>query len=161
MPHGGIAEQGVFDNSFTHTPFPSIHGRNFHITVGQYNVANMGTRNTGAQVGRRARVGACAGSNPVNFEQICTIVIDGNPWFVGKDVAAALGYKDTVNALKAHVDDDDKKGSRITTPSGEQTMTIINESGLYSLVLSSKLASANRFKRWPCVVFFHAILWPF
>ena len=85
-----------------------------------------------------------------NFGAIRSLVDDnGNPWFVGKDVAAALGYKDTVNALKTHVDPEDKKGGwRITTPSGDQDMTIINESGLYSLVLSSKLPSAKEFKRW-------------
>lgn len=70
-------------------------------------------------------------------------------WFVGKDVAKVLGYKDTVNALKAHVDEEDKKGGwQITTPSGTQPMTVINESGLYSLVLSSKLPTAKKFKRW-------------
>lgn len=85
--------------------------------------------------------------NP-EFGTIRTVEINGEPWLVGKDVAAALGYKDTVNALKSHVDDDDKRGWRITTPSGEQTMTVINESGLYSLVLSSKLPTAKKFKRW-------------
>ena len=60
----------------------------------------------------------------------------------------ALGYINTKDALSRHVDADDKGGSRITTPSGEQEMTIINESGLYSLVLSSKLPTAKKFKRW-------------
>lgn len=83
------------------------------------------------------------------FGELRALELDGESWFVGKDVAAALGYKDTVNALKAHVDEEDKKrGWRITTPSGEQDMTIINESGLYSLVLSSKLPTAKKFKRW-------------
>ena len=83
------------------------------------------------------------------FGEIRTTVIDGDPWFVGKDVAEALGYKDTVNALKAHVDEEDKMGWQITTPSrGEQSATVINESGLYSLVLSSKLPSAKKFKHW-------------
>lgn len=85
--------------------------------------------------------------NPA-FGQVRTVVIDDEPWFVGKDVAQALGYKDTVNALKAHVDSEDKRGWRITTPSGEQQMTIINESGLYSLILSSKLPTAKEFKHW-------------
>lgn len=83
-----------------------------------------------------------------DFGEIRTLTIKGEPWFVGKDVAEALGYKDTVNALKAHIDDEDKRGWQITTPSGEQQMTIINESGLYSLVLSSKLPTAKKFKRW-------------
>ena len=86
-------------------------------------------------------------NNP-EFGQMRTIEKNGEPWFVGRDVASALGYKDTVNALKAHVDDDDKGGWQITTTSGSQEMTIINESGLYSLVLSSKLPTAKRFKRW-------------
>lgn len=86
--------------------------------------------------------------NP-EFGRIRTVEVDWEPWLVGKDVAQALGYKDTVNALKSHVDGEDKKGGwRITTPSGEQEMTIINESGLYSLVLSSKLPNAKKFKRW-------------
>lgn len=86
--------------------------------------------------------------NP-QFGGVRAVEIDGEPWFVGKDVAQALGYKDTVNAIKAHVDEEDKKGGwRITTPGGTQEMTIINESGLYSLVLSSKLPTAKQFKRW-------------
>ena len=83
------------------------------------------------------------------FGEIRTVEVNGEPWLVGKDVALALGYKDTVNALKAHVDEEDKKGGwRITTPSGVQEMTIINESGLYALVLSSKLPTAKKFRRW-------------
>ena len=85
--------------------------------------------------------------NP-EFGAIRTIERNGEPWFVGNDVAVALGYKDTVNALKSHVDAEDKGGWQITTPSGKQKMAIINESGLYSLVLSSKLPDAKRFKRW-------------
>jgi prophage antirepressor-like protein len=82
------------------------------------------------------------------FGNIRTLTIEGAPWFVGKDIAAALGYKDSVNALKSHVDDEDKRGWRVTTPSGEQQANIINESGLYSLILSSKLPAAKQFKRW-------------
>ena len=82
------------------------------------------------------------------FGTIRTITIDNEPWFVGKDVAEALGYKNTKDALSRHVDPEDKRGSRITTPSGVQEMTVINESGLYSLVLSSKLPTAKQFKRW-------------
>lgn len=85
--------------------------------------------------------------NPA-FGRIRTTIIDGEPWFVGRDIALALGYCNTKDALSRHVDADDKGGSRITTPSGEQEMTIINESGLYSLVLSSKLPTAKKFKRW-------------
>ena len=87
-------------------------------------------------------------NNP-EFGAVRTIELDGEPWLVGKDVVLALGYKDTINALKAHVDNEDKRrGCRITTPSGVQDMTVINESGLYSLVLSSKLPTARKFRRW-------------
>lgn len=86
--------------------------------------------------------------NNAEFGEIRVMLIDNDPWFVGKDIAVALGYKDTVNALKAHVDEQDKRGWQITTPSGEQQATIINESGLYSLIFSSKLESAQRFKHW-------------
>ena len=84
--------------------------------------------------------------NP-EFGSIRTVEVDGEPWLVGKDVAAALGYSNTKDALARHVDDEDKRGSRIPTPSGTQEMTIINESGLYSLILSSKLPGAKKFKR--------------
>ncbi len=86
-------------------------------------------------------------NNP-DFGEIRTIEQNGEPWFVGKDVATALGYKDTVNALKSHVDEQDKAGWRITTQFGEKETTIINESGLYSLCFSSKLEGAVKFKRW-------------
>lgn len=76
-----------------------------------------------------------------------TVEMNGEPWFVGKDVASVLGYKDTVNALKTHVDEDEKTGWQITTQFGVKETTIINESGLYSLILSSKLPTAKQFKR--------------
>lgn len=86
-------------------------------------------------------------NNP-EFGEIRTVEINNEPWFVGKDIAVALGYKDTVNAIKAHVDDEDKAGWQITTQFGTKETTIINESGLYALVLSSKLPTAKKFKRW-------------
>lgn len=87
--------------------------------------------------------------NNEEFGNIRAVELDGQAWFVGKDVATALGYKDSVNALKSHVDDEDKKGWQITTLSrGDRNTTIINESGLYSLVLSSKLEGAKKFKKW-------------
>lgn len=86
--------------------------------------------------------------NNTEFGQIRTVELNGEPWLVGKDVALALGYSNTKDALARHVDPEDKRGSRFTTPSGEQELTIINESGLYSLVLSSKLPGAKKFKRW-------------
>lgn len=82
------------------------------------------------------------------FGQVRTVTINGEPWFVGKDVAVALGYSNHRDALYKHVDSEDKGESRIATPSGEQTMTIINESGMYSLIFGSKLESAKRFKHW-------------
>ena len=83
------------------------------------------------------------------FGRIRTIAINGEPWFVGKDVAERLGYSKPRNAIAAHVDEEDKKGAPIQGDlGGEQEMTIINESGLYSLVLSSKLPQAKAFKRW-------------
>ena len=83
-----------------------------------------------------------------NFEanEVRTVLIDNEVWFVGKDVAEALGYKDTVNAIKSHVDDEDKQGWQITTPN--RVANIINQSGVISLVLSSKLPDARKFKRW-------------
>lgn len=69
-------------------------------------------------------------------------------WFVGKDVAEALGYERTADAIRVHVDEDDKGVGELPTPGGRQQVVLINESGLYSLVLSSKLESAKAFKRW-------------
>ena len=86
--------------------------------------------------------------NNAEFGEIRTTIINGEPWFVGKDVAAALGYARTADAVSAHVDAEDKGVGKIPTPGGEQDVTIINESGLYSLVLSSKLPTARQFKRW-------------
>ena len=82
------------------------------------------------------------------FGQIRTCMVDGETYFVGKDVASGLGYKNTKNALLRHVDEEDKLGARFTTSGQNREMIIINESGLYSLILSSKLDSARRFKRW-------------
>lgn len=85
-----------------------------------------------------------------NFEnhEVRSLLINSEPWFVGKDVADVLGYKNTKDALAKHVDAEDKLGSQIATSGQNRNMTIINESGLYSLVLSSKLPSAKKFKRW-------------
>ena len=86
--------------------------------------------------------------NNADFGDVRTVEKDGNIWFVGKDVAEALGYARTADAVKAHIDADDKGVCDLPTPGGRQETTIINESGLYSLVLSSKLPSAKAFKRW-------------
>lgn len=99
----------------------------------------------------------CEIFNHPEFGNLRCIEKDGEPWFVGKDVAMALGYSNTRDALSRHVDVEDKGVVNHDTPSGIQKMTIINESGLYSLILSSKLESAKRFKRWvtsevlPCI----------
>ena len=85
--------------------------------------------------------------NP-EFGSIRTVEIDGEPWLVGKDVAVAQGYSNPRKALADHVDKEDKGVTKCDTPSGPQQMTIINESGLYSLILSSKLPGAKKFKRW-------------
>ena len=82
------------------------------------------------------------------FGQIRTCMVDGETYFVGKDVASALGYKNTMDVLMRHVDNEDKQTSGFTMGGQQYNMTIINESGLYSLILSSKLDSARRFKRW-------------
>lgn len=83
------------------------------------------------------------------FGAVRTLTIGGDPWFVGKDVAEILGYAKPQNAIAAHVDDDDRKVAPIQgTPGGTQEMLIINESGLYGLILSSKLPNARRFKHW-------------
>lgn len=82
------------------------------------------------------------------FGEIRTLNIDGEPWFVGKDIASKLGYTDTFGALKKHVDGDDKQNCQNDSFETPRGLTIINESGLYSLILSSKLTSAKKFKRW-------------
>lgn len=82
------------------------------------------------------------------FGEIRTLNIDGEPWFVGKDVALTLGYKAAPDALKKHVDPEDKLSRRFADSGQNREMYIINESGLYSLILSSKLPSAKKFKRW-------------
>lgn len=83
------------------------------------------------------------------FGEVRTVTIDNEPWFVGKDVAEALGYLKARNAISAHISDEDKKDAPIQgTLGGTQNMTIINESGLYALIFGSKLESAKRFKHW-------------
>lgn len=90
--------------------------------------------------------------NPVHpeFGELRTVEIDGVVWFVGKDVAEALGYSKSRNAIAAHVDEEDKTHAPIQggCSTGVQDTIVINESGLYSLILSSKLPSAKEFKHW-------------
>lgn len=85
--------------------------------------------------------------NP-EFGSVCIVTINGDPWLVGKDVALVLGYTNPRKALSDHVDNEDKGVTKCDTLGGSQEMTIINESGLYSLVLSSKLPGARKFRRW-------------
>ena len=82
------------------------------------------------------------------FGTVRTMTINGEPYFVGKDVADILGYTDTAKAIRVHVDEEDKGVDEMDTPGGKQKTVFINESGLYSLILSSKLPRAKRFKRW-------------
>ncbi|SCS75033.1 BRO family protein [Staphylococcus aureus] len=85
-----------------------------------------------------------------NFEElpVRTLEVDGEPYFIGKDVADILGYTNSRKTLSDHVDEEDKLTSRIVTSGQNRNVTIINESGLYSLIFSSKLENAKRFKRW-------------
>lgn len=83
-----------------------------------------------------------------NFGKIRGVMIDGVPYFVGKDVATALSYTNSRKAIRDHVDAEDTREERIVTPSGTQSTKLINESGLYSLILTSKLPKAKEFKRW-------------
>lgn len=86
-------------------------------------------------------------SNP-EFGQVRTVELDGQPWLVGADVATALGYKNPRKALADHIEPEDKGVTKRDTPGGEQEILIINESGLYSLILSSKMPKAKAFKHW-------------
>lgn len=85
--------------------------------------------------------------NP-DFGKVRTMEIDGEPYFVGKDVTEILGYTNASKAITDHVDSDDKGITNCYTLGGNQNLIIINESGLYSLILSSKLPKAKEFKRW-------------
>lgn len=82
------------------------------------------------------------------FGEIRTVVIENEPWFVSKDVAFVLGYSNPRDAISKHVDVEDKGVAKCDTLGGSQDLTVINESGLYSLILSSKLPTAKKFKHW-------------
>ena len=82
------------------------------------------------------------------FGAVRTVMVNDEPYFVGKDVADILGYTDTAQALRKHVDEEDKLTSRFDNSGQNREMYIINESGLYSLILSSKMPNAKKFKRW-------------
>ena len=82
--------------------------------------------------------------NSEEFGQVRTVIVDGEVWFVGKDVAEALGYERTADAIRQHVEEDDKGVGEMQTPGGKQNMVIINESGMYALIFGSKLPSAKK-----------------
>lgn len=82
------------------------------------------------------------------FGEVRSLIIGGEPWFVGKDVTNILGYKNGSRDINRHVDEEDRGSTEMVSPSGKQMTTIINESGLYSLILSSKLPTAKKFKHW-------------
>ena len=86
--------------------------------------------------------------NNEEFGDIRTVTIDNEPWFVGKDVAEALGYAEPRSVVSKKVEECDRGVAEMETPSGKQKMTTINESGLYALIFGSKLESAKRFKHW-------------
>ena len=82
------------------------------------------------------------------FGKVRAVVIDGEPWFVAKDVAVILGYNNPRDAVRNHVYDDDKGVEKIDTPGGKQKFTIVNESGIYSLIFGSRKTDAKEFKHW-------------
>lgn len=86
--------------------------------------------------------------NSPDFGQVRIVQQNGEPWFIGKDVAEILGYSNTPKAIRDHVDDEDKLTERIVLSGQNREVAIINESGLYSLILSSKMPKAKEFKRW-------------
>ncbi len=86
--------------------------------------------------------------NNTEFGSVRTVMINDEPWFVGKDVAVALGYKEAAKAVREKVDEEDKGVSEMDTPGGKQKVMFVNESGLYTLVLSSKLPTSKQFKKW-------------
>ena len=81
------------------------------------------------------------------MQEIRSLEINNEPYFIAKDIAEILGYKNSRDAINKHVDEEDKGVANCDTPGGLQELTVINESGLYSLIMSSKLPSAKRFKR--------------
>lgn len=80
--------------------------------------------------------------------EVRSLIIGGEPWFVGKDVAEVLGYQEPLKAIRDHIFEDEKGVTKMDTPGGKQDMIIINESGLYNLIFSSKLEKAQNFRKW-------------
>lgn len=121
----------------------AVSGTRKQPSVGVMDVTVNGRKGEGTMKKNELRIFENA-----EFGQIRTVIIDNEPWFVGKDVATALGYKDTSDALKKHVENDDKLTRRFADSGQSREMYIINESGLYALIFGSKLESAQRFKHW-------------
>ena len=120
---------------------PSVHGTGYE---------SAHTYKSAGSLHPPVRAMACTPvvfANP-EFGQIRVIEIEDEPWLVGKDVAAVLGYSDTDKAIRTHVDNEDKLTRQFGGAGQNRCVTIINESGLYSLVLSSKLLGARKFRRW-------------
>lgn len=92
--------------------------------------------------------GTKMGTPYTEFGEIRTVMIDDEPWFVGKDVASALGYANIRNAVPTHVSNEDKLCTKIEYAGQKREITVINESGLYALIFGSKLESSKRFKHW-------------
>lgn len=86
--------------------------------------------------------------NNEEFGNVRTYILDGEPWFIGKDIATILNYTNTAKAIRDHVDDDDKLTERIVLSGQNRDVIFINESGFYSLILSSKMPNAKKFKKW-------------
>ena len=82
------------------------------------------------------------------FSDVRTVMIDGEPWFAATDITRILGYKNCSKATADHVDEEDKGITKCATAGGMQTLTVIRESGVFSLILQSKMPDARRFKRW-------------
>ena len=138
----GRTSKQIIENVDTDTIFTSIHSGyasdNFVVSLVEKHKEREVNQMNDLQIFRSKE-----------FGQVRTVVLDGEPWFVGKDVAEALGYEKSRNAIAAHVDREDKKVAPIQgSLGGKQEMIIINESGLYSLIFSSRLPSARKFKHW-------------
>lgn len=86
--------------------------------------------------------------NNEEFGEIRTLLIEGEPWFVGNDIATVLGYSRPRDAIRKRVEEEDKMSAKLAPPYNAHNITVINESGLYSLLLTSKLPTAKKFKRW-------------
>lgn len=150
------SDEGIFQPKLGKTDFIPVHIffrladkiHNHFATAFKEKVSRLIDSNAFAPIKPR-HVAALQLFEHEQFGKIRALFIDDEPWFVGKDVAIALEYKDHKNALKLHVDAEDKMGWQITTPSrGVQQATIINEGGLYSLAVRSNMPKAKEFTRW-------------